>query len=273
LKHLHAAYTVKVREGRAWPQRNYEGSGQGNIQMMNGWPAGWLRYAGGGKELFVCPEDKTPTNIPLGLLNIYDLSSTMNDGFVCTRSIWEPGKTSSMVPGAGGSYTLTNSADLNGAVSYSIAVSSVTATSATVTGSSKSGSGASRYRYELTDWSGQTLNTNFHGAGGFTLPLLPTSYAIQPEVYDWGFDSSILLLDYPAHTVATNNWRWNTATPPHNGKINVLFRDGHVELRTPSEVAPTSQVWVVQWFGDSGHMNQSGSRTNHAYWGKPLWSN
>lgn len=124
---------------------------------------------------------------------------------------------------------------------------------------SKTGNGSARMRYELADWKGNVLDSDFAVGDTFGVELLPTSYGIQASTFQEGaYDSSILLLDYPAHWVQTNNWLWNSRTPPHNGKINVLFRNGSVEPRVPASVSPTGQPFVIV-----------SSKTNGVYWGLP----
>lgn len=102
LRQLHEVYLVKKQEAVPWLQFSYEdvrtdkpaSEPYWQVGVMSGWPGTWLQQAGGGRGLFVCPEDKTQTNVvPLGLFNIYDRSNQYNSAVVCVRSIWEPGKT------------------------------------------------------------------------------------------------------------------------------------------------------------------------------------
>lgn len=258
LRHLHTVYTTKLRDAESWVQPSY-GFPQ---SKYNGWPVGWLQYAGGASNLFVCPTDKTPTNVPLALLNIYDQSNTTSaaQGFICTRSIWEPGATT-IGP-------VTNALELathEGAYSAGWACTNVfrytnqAGTGATVVcillQNLSTGFGnfyysaAGRFRYELTDWRGQVLQSPLTTGVSNAVGVLRTSYGIYPASYVGGSDSRVLLLEYPAHTVETNNWLWSNTNnvPRHNGRVHVLFRDGHTEARPPAELHPTNSTANLYW--------------------------
>lgn len=92
LRQLHNIFVLKRGDEEGWPEPNYEASSGTVPRRMSGWPAGWLRYASGARNVFICSEDRTPTNVPAMLLSVYDLSNTWNDGFIYTRSLWEPGR-------------------------------------------------------------------------------------------------------------------------------------------------------------------------------------
>lgn len=281
LHQLHIAYTAKKEEAKAWAQGAFEAASldQGNrwwagtdyeLRLMTGWPATWLRAAGGNTSHFVCPSDKAPSMVPLGDLAVIDTYTTnLGNSLVSVRSIWEPQKTYSSSPLAGG-YELV-SRDIANWYSTTMQVfTNPAAMTARVNLTAKSGYQASQFLYSLSDWQGTVVNSNFGIGSSATVPLMRVSYGIQPVVFmDGALDTSVLLIEYPFHWVSTSNWLWTTnSVGRHFGKINVLYRSGTVEARTPAEMAPANQPFVS--FGYSNPWSGSWiPYSNGVYWGFP----
>jgi hypothetical protein len=148
----------------------------------------------------------------------------------------------------------------------------LTSSNANLTSFTKTGSGSvpTRFRYELTDWRRNVLLSDASGSISQQVALLPVSYGIQPCAFEAGaFETTILLLDWPLPMVQTDDVNWTSncvAAARHNGRINVLHRNGHVSALTPAEIQPTNtnlQLPIRIWINNNSWI----PRTNNAYWG------
>ena len=269
LAQLHKIFVLKRADADNWSQSAHErdfGSGAGrrnqtDPMVSSGWPPAWLGYAGGGAEsVFVCPSDKTPTNVPAMLLN---LTYTNRNEFVCTRAVWEPYKSRSTQTASNINVaTLELGGQLSNNVDVVMTKSNATA-KFTYIDQTYSNYGATRYfQYDLTDWRGSMIRSNLtQGSAQYTGSVMSVSYAIQPIIYDAGDDTAILLLEYPAHWVQqSSTWLWDGQTGRHNGKINVLFRNGRVELLAPTAVKPANSPTVAD-------VENSTTNMINLYWG------
>lgn len=288
LRHLYQVYQNRRAEMQTWTCMGYEDG-----DNRSGWPAGWVKHAGGAMNLFVCPEDaankyRTSTNVPTALINIYDQSNTLNQtALVANRGIWEPGRTTNTAVTAS-NYTLVVT-DLNVWPTYKSTwiVTPLGTSNSTITCTAPSA--ANQFRLEATDWRGTLLDSNVtSSSSALTGGMMRVSYGINPNVIISSAPTAILLLEYPLHYVeftlgrakpdwawasdekcrwiVSNNWRWATnSVGRHNGKIHVLFADGRVEACKPDDVAPVNSPIINDDTDPEGRWKQN------LYWNAPNW--
>jgi prepilin-type processing-associated H-X9-DG protein len=116
------------------------------------------------------------------------------------------------------------------------------------------------FQHQLVINTGQVLNTYIHtGDSAYfnaPVPVAPGSYGVNSAAQLFGVATDtqkILALEYNilvANFVNANpadSWPAQYGAR-HNGSLNVLFKDGHVESLVPADIDPTvPQIYQTHW--------------------------